>query len=254
MREWKLISWNVNGIRAAHKKGFLDWFAAAQPDLLCLQETKAQPEQLPPELLAQPGYHCYYDSAERKGYSGVAVWTREEPLSVQHGLGVPDFDAEGRSLLLHFPGWSLLNCYFPNGQQSQERLDFKMAFYEKVLQLAQETPRLVICGDVNTAHRPIDLARPKENETVSGFLPIERDWIDRLLAAGYLDSFRVFHEEGEQYSWWSMRTRARERNAGWRLDYFFVPESMQQNLRAASILQEVQGSDHCPVELILALD
>jgi exodeoxyribonuclease III len=253
----RLLSWNVNGLRAMHKKGFLDWFAREQPDMLCLQETKAAEDQLPFELRTVPGYTAYFDQAERKGYSGVALYTRMQPKEVRHGLGVERFDTEGRMLAVDFGSFVLFNVYFPNGGMSPERLQFKMDFYDAFLDrveaLRKKGKHIVICGDVNTAHNEIDLARPKENSTVTGFLPQERAWIDKLLAAGYIDTFRHFCTEGSRYTWWDMKTRARERNVGWRLDYFFVSESLRGSLQSAAIMPDVMGSDHCPVELIIEL-
>lgn len=255
MATLRLLSWNVNGLRAVHKKGFIDWFAREKPDMLCLQETKASEEQLPFELRSVAGYTAYFDQAERKGYSGVALYTRVQPREVRRGLGIERFDTEGRTLALDFDSFVLFNVYFPNGGMSPERLQFKMDFYDAFLDcveaLQKKGRHIVICGDVNTAHNEIDLARPKENQKVTGFLPQERAWIDRLLAAGYIDTFRLFCAESGQYTWWDMKTRARERNVGWRLDYFFVSESLRSSVQSATILPDVMGSDHCPVELIL---
>ncbi len=253
----RMFSWNVNGLRAAHKKGFLEWFMQEKPDILCLQETKASEEQLPFELRTVPGYSAYFDSAERKGYSGVALYSRMKPQEIRRGLGVERFDTEGRTLAVDFGSFVLFNVYFPNGGMSPERLQFKMDFYDAFLDcieaLRKKGRHIVICGDVNTAHNEIDLARPKENQKVTGFLPEERAWIDRLLAAGYIDTFRLFCTEAGQYTWWDMKTRARERNVGWRLDYFFVSESLRGSVQSAAIMPEVPGSDHCPVELILKI-
>ena len=253
----KILSWNVNGIRAIHKKGFLEWLGAASPDILCLQETKALPEQLPKELLNPPGYFSYWNYAQKKGYSGVAVLTRQEPLSIRNGMGIPEFDDEGRFLQLDFEDFTLFNVYFPNVKQGPERLQFKMAFYDSFLEYAESlrktTPRLMFLGDVNTAHNEIDLARPKENSTISGFLPIEREWIDKAVSIGYVDTFRHFHETDVQYSWWDMKSRARERNVGWRIDYVFVTTAMLDAVKGAFILGDVMGSDHCPVGVDLVM-
>lgn len=252
-----MLSWNVNGLRAVHKKGFLEWFMQERPNILCLQETKAAEEQLPFELRSVPGYTAYFDSAERKGYSGVALYTRLKPQEIRRGLGLDRFDSEGRTLAVDFGDFVLFNVYFPNGGMSPERLQFKMDFYDAFLDcieaLRKKGRHIVICGDVNTAHNEIDLARPKENQKVTGFLPEERAWIDSLLAAGYIDTFRLFCPEAGRYTWWDMKTRARERNVGWRLDYFFVSESLRGSVRSAAIMPEVTGSDHCPVELILKI-
>lgn len=252
---YNIISWNVNGLRASMRNGFLELLLAQKFDIICVQETKVSPDKLPREIKNIPAYHNYFFSAERKGYSGVGIFSKEKPLYVEKGMGRKEFDMEGRFLRVDYKDFILMNIYFPNGKASQERLNYKMAFYATFLDYAnalkEEGKKLVICGDVNTAHKEIDLARPKENESISGFLPEERAWIGKFLAAGYLDTFRMFNQEGGNYSWWSVRTRARERNVGWRLDYFFVSRNMEQNVKAASILSEVMGSDHCPVGLEL---
>ena len=248
----RLVSWNVNGVRAALKKGAMESLRILKPDILCLQELKAKPEQIPADLLTWEGYTSYVFSAERPGYSGVAVFSRHPALSSRYGLGIARYDAEGRSILLDFPQFKLFNCYYPNGGQSPERLQFKMDYYEDMLQWAtSEEKPLIICGDVNTAHKEIDLARPKENEKNTGFLPMERAWIDKLLKTGFVDTFRMYHEGGGHYSWWDMKTRARERNVGWRIDYFFVSEALKPYVSDAYILPEIHGSDHCPVVLEL---
>ena len=252
---YNLISWNVNGLRAAMKKGFLDLLLEQKFDVICIQETKASLDKLPREAKNIPGYYNYFVSAERSGYSGVGTFLKEKPLKVETGMGIEEFDREGRFLRIDYEDFTLMNIYFPNGKASRERLEYKMGFYDAFLDYANalkaEGKKLVICGDVNTAHREIDLARPRENETISGFLPEERAWMDKFLAAGYLDTFRMFNSEGGNYSWWSMRTRARERNVGWRLDYFFVSENLREYVKAAPIYPEIMGSDHCPVGLEL---
>lgn len=250
----KLISWNVNGFRAAIKKGFFDWFHQVKPDIIGLQETKISADQLTDEM-SREGYHAYWSHAQKKGYSGVAIYTKEKPITITEGLGIPEFDNEGRTLIAEYPEFTLYNIYYPNGQRDDERLRYKLAYYDAFLEhtekLRKSGKRLVICGDVNTAHKPIDLARPKENEKVSGFLPIERAWLDKFLSHGYLDTFREFNQEPGEYSWWNMRSFARERNVGWRIDYFFVSEDLRPHLQDASIEQAVMGSDHCPVTLTL---
>jgi exodeoxyribonuclease-3 len=255
MSEVKLLCWNVNGIRAVMKRGFLDWLAHEAPDVLCLQETKATPADLSEELLKPPGYHTYWNYPEKKGYAGVATFSREEPLKVQNGFGVPEFDKEGRVIISEHPGFTLFNIYFPNGKQSAERLKFKLDFYDAFLDyiepLRKEGRKLIICGDINTAHQEIDLARPKENAKISGFLPVERAWLDKLAARGYIDTFRHFNKEPGQYTWWDIKSRARERNVGWRIDYFFVTENLRSQLVKAEIMPEVTGSDHCPIVLIV---
>ena len=252
----RLLSWNVNGLRSIHRHGnFLDWFRADSPDILCLQETKSLVEQLPPELRRVEGYHAYFASAERKGYSGVAIYTKEEPVDVIAGLGVPEFDVEGRVLIAEYPSFVLMNIYYPNGKMSAERLAYKMRFYDAFLEFADGLSaagqRVVVCGDVNTAHREIDIARPKENAKISGFRPEERAWIDKFLAHGYVDTFRMFDDRAEQYSYWDVKSRARERNVGWRIDYFFVNRDFQDSVKGAWIMPEAPGSDHCPVGIEL---
>jgi len=255
MKEVKLLCWNINGIRAVMKRGFLNWLARESPDVLCLQETKATPDDLPEELLKPAGYSAHWNYPEKKGYAGVATFSREKPLNVQNGFGVPEFDKEGRVIISDHPGFTLFNVYFPNGKKDATRLKFKMDFYDAFLDyiepLRRKGARLIICGDVNTAHREIDLARPKENSKISGFLPQERAWLDKLVELGYVDTFRHFNKEPGQYSWWDLKTRARERNVGWRIDYFFVTQNMVGQLVRAAILPEVTGSDHCPVSLVL---
>jgi len=252
IKELRLLSWNVNGIRAAYKKGFVNWFVKENPDILCLQETKAHPEQLTDDLLNVNGYKSYFSSSiVKKGYSGVAIYTKQEPAKVEHGFGIPKFDDEGRIIVAEYKSFMLINIYYPNGKMSPERLQYKMDFYDAFLEYADKLVKkgknLVICGDVNTAHKEIDLARPKENEKVSGFLPIEREWMDKFFSHGYVDTFRMFNDQPEQYTWWDQQSRARERNVGWRIDYFFVSENFQKNVKNAFILPDVMGSDHCPV-------
>ncbi len=248
-----MISWNVNGIRAVSKKGFLEWFAQEQPDILCVQETKAHPEQLSADLLHPEGYESYWSSAEKKGYSGVAVYTRQKPKNVQEGLGVKEFDSEGRVLFLDYGKFCLFNIYFPNGGSGNKRVPFKMAFYEAFLQrvetLRQKGKKVIVCGDVNTAHEEIDLARPKQNEKNTGFLPEERAWVTKFLDKGYIDTFRHFCKEPGHYSWWDYKTRARERDIGWRIDYFFITPNLAPKLKKAYMMKDVTGSDHCPVAI-----
>lgn len=246
------MCWNVNGIRAAHKKGLLDWIRADSPDILCLQETKASCDQLPRELREIPGYEAYYTSAqERSGYSGVALYSRVHPDKVDCGIGVERFDNEGRTMIAHYPDFVLCNIYFPNGKASPERLRYKMDYYEEFLRyvndLRSKGRSVVICGDINTAHREIDLARPKENMKRSGFLPEERDWMDRFVDSGFVDTFREQHPEEAKWSWWDMKTRARKRNVGWRIDYFFVSRDLLPRVSSSFIEDQVTGSDHCPV-------
>jgi exodeoxyribonuclease-3 len=247
----RIISWNVNGIRAAHKKGFLEWLDQESPDIMCVQETKASVDQLPDALKETPGYTSYFVSAEKKGYSGVAVFTKAKPEQVTSSFPAESFSKEGRVLAVDYGEFVLLNVYFPNGKSSAERLQYKMDFYDDFLEYADgiknSGKNVVICGDVNTAHKEIDLARPKANEGTSGFLPIERAWIDKLLEHGYVDTLRVFNQEPDQYTYWDMITRARDRNVGWRIDYFFVNEDFVPRLKTGFILADVMGSDHCPI-------
>ena len=254
----RILSWNVNGVRAILKKNFLGWLKKENPDILCLQETKAFPTQLPPELLHPPGYNALWNSALRAGYSGVATLTKQKPVSVKKGFNIAKFDEEGRVLETEFQGFTLFNIYFPNGKMNPERLRYKMDFYEAslayFLKLKKKGKKIVICGDYNTAHKAMDLARPKENEKISGFLPIERQWMDRLAANGFIDTFRVFNQDPGHYSWWDIRTGARERNVGWRIDYHFISENLKPHLKDAFILPEVMGSDHCPVGIELKID
>lgn len=252
----RIISWNVNGIRAAAKKGLLEYIQADAPDILCLQETKAHREQLDEKLTDIEGYTAYFCSGERKGYSGVATYTKPEPLGVRRGLDQDAaFDAEGRILIHEYDEFFLYNIYFPNGRGSAERLDYKMRFYDAFLAHMDQTradtgKHIIVCGDYNTAHKEIDLSRPKENAKTSGFLPQERAWMDKLVQHGYVDTFRQFNPNPQEYSWWDTITRARERNVGWRLDYFFVDEAALPRVKDAFILQQVMGSDHCPVGII----
>ena len=251
----RIFSWNVNGLRAVLRKDFLSWVRKESPDVLCLQEIKAMPSQLPEEVLYLPGYDVQLNPAERPGYSGVATFSKQKPLLVKKGFGVERFDNEGRILQTDYPEFTLINIYFPNGKSGDERLKYKMDFYEEALKyflkLRKQGKKLVICGDVNTAHRPIDLARPQANEKISGFLPMERAWIDRFMDRGFVDSFRVFNQQPDQYTWWDVSTRARERNVGWRIDYHFISEDLRPCLEEAFIMQKVMGSDHCPVGITL---
>jgi len=253
----KLISWNVNGIRAVEKKGFIDWFSREKPDMLCLNETKAEPGQLSPQLLEPPiagkPYVNYWACAKKKGYSGVAIYSRIPPLEV-HPWGIAEFDDEGRVLVAEYEKFSLIAAYFPNSQDGGARLGYKLAFCDAMLKfcnkLAKKGRHFILCGDYNIAHTPIDLARPKENEGNPGFLPEERAWMDKFTAAGHVDTFRHFHpSEGGHYSWWSYRAGSRERNVGWRIDYHSVDAAFLPNVKSSRIRPEVMGSDHCPVEI-----
>jgi len=244
-------------VRAVVKKGFLDWLDSEQPDILCLQETKAHKEQLSNEILKDHGYHTFWHSAEKKGYSSVATFCKEEPLFVQKGLGIEKYDREGRVLLTEHNDFLLYNIYFPNGQKDDIRLQYKLDFYDELLPIINEQVEsgnnVIVTGDWNTAHHPIDLARPQANEKTSGFMPIERERLDTYMAHGWVDTFRYFHEEGDRYTWWSYRTGARDRNVGWRIDYFFVNKEMIELCSDGDILHQVLGSDHCPISLNLDL-
>jgi exodeoxyribonuclease-3 len=247
----KIISWNVNGIRAIYKKGIIGWINNENPDILCIQETKANQDQLPIYLRNLPNYYVSFNSAEKKGYSGVVTYSKIKPMTIKKGFGIEKFDKEGRVIITETKWFYLFNIYFPNGKKNQERLDYKLNFYNKFLNyvdnLKSEGKNIIVCGDFNTAHKPIDLANPKSNENISGFLPVEREWIDTFIEHGFIDTFRFFNKEPNQYTWWSLRTRARERNVGWRLDYFFVNNDFIKTVKSAFILQNVMGSDHCPV-------
>jgi len=247
----KIYSWNVNGLRAVMKKDFLPWITTQMPDVLCLQETKLQSDQLEDNVKNIEGYYSYYSFAEKKGYSGVATYTRVEPEKVLHGIGIEEFDREGRILITFFKEFVVINIYFPNGQRDEERLDYKLRFYDAILDycnaLVLEGQKLVICGDYNTAHTPMDIKNAKANENTSGFLKIEREWLDKLIENGYTDTFRYMEPETIKYSWWSYMFKARERNTGWRIDYHFVSNNLLKAVKSVDILNEVFGSDHCPV-------
>lgn len=283
----RISSWNVNGIRASVKKdqGIMSYLEGCAPDVCGLQELKASPAQIPEALLGMPGYSSFFHSGELKGYSGVGILTKKEPLEVDNCLGVQEFDREGRFITADFGSFVLANVYFPNGGQWPEpwplglewpegldwqgwmdydgwpswldRLKFKMAFYARfkdwAVELVRSGKHLVVCGDVNTAHKEIDLARPKENERTTGFLPGEREWITGFLGCGFVDTLREFDKGGGRYSWWDFKTRARERNVGWRLDYFFVDAPFMEKVRRAYIESDVYGSDHCPVGIEVEL-
>lgn len=246
----KLISWNVNGIRACLQKGFEDAFHTLNADFFCLQETKAQPLQVELDL---PGYRQYWYSAEKKGYSGTAIFTRHEPLAVTYGVGVEELDHEGRLITLEYPNCFIATCYTPNAQDGLKRLDHRMAwddaFRAYLVSLDRQKP-VIVCGDLNVAHQEIDLKNPKTNRKNAGFTDEERACFSRMLESGFVDTFRYFYPDKEGiYSWWSYRFKAREKNAGWRIDYFIVSPSLKDRLQDASIHTEIMGSDHCPVEL-----
>ncbi len=251
----KLYSWNVNGFRAVIKKGFWDWFRQADAHAVCLQEIKASPDQLPTKDRHITDYEQLWNPASlKKGYSGVAVFYKTYPKEIEYELPEPRFQGEGRLIQMEFEQFYLFNVYFPNGQMSQERLQFKLDFYDSFLSRAQELRQrkpIVVCGDFNTAHKEIDLKNPKANEDRSGFLPIEREWLDKFIAHGYIDTFRMFNDQPGNYTWWTYRFNARARNAGWRIDYFFVSEELREMVKSSWIESEVMGSDHCPIGLEL---
>jgi len=254
-KNFRILCWNVNGIRAAWKKGFPEWFAKELPDILCIQETKAQPQQLDAEIINFKDYKSYFFSAEKKGYSGVAVWTKHEPLRVAAGFNNPDFDSEGRVIELEFDNFILFNVYFPNGGRGPERVKYKLDFYDSLFKRTQELraqkKNIIVCGDYNTAHKEIDLARPKENVRTSGFLAEERAWIDKIISMDYIDIFREYNQSPNQYTYWDQITRARERNVGWRIDYYMVSKEARKLVTNATIHPDVMGSDHCPIGLEL---
>lgn len=259
MRPMKLVSWNVNGIRAVYRNGFMKWFDAVQPDILALQEIRATEAQVPEEIRALGGYHKYWYPAERKGYSGVGLISKYEPLDIRYGLGIEEFDTEGRVMIAEFDDFVLFNAYFPSGTRGLTRVNYKMAFNEAFLEECErcrkQGSRIIFCGDVNIAHNEIDLTHAKANETNSGFLPIERAWLDRVVEAGYIDTFRhLYPDMVEQYSWWTVRGNARAKNVGWRIDYFFTTEELVPSIQDATIHTDVMGSDHCPVGLELLFE
>ncbi len=263
----RIVSWNVNGIRAVHKKGFMDYLHSDKPDMLCLQEVRADRDQIDEDKREPEGYSAFYFPHQvKKGYSGVALYTKHKPKSVRNGFGIEKFDVEGRFIEADFEDFILMGVYFPKGYSEKEadgdaaklaRLHYKLEFYSALFSHARELRKqgrkLIICGDYNTAHKDIDLARPKQNRETSGFLDVERAVLDGIVSEGYSDTFRVFHEGGDHYSWWSQRAGAREKNIGWRIDYHFVSNDVLPVLKYAEILPQVTGSDHCPVAIDLTL-
>ena len=248
----KLISWNVNGLRACVQKGFLDFFQEADADIFCIQESKLQEGQISLDL---PGYYQYWNYAQKKGYSGTAIFTRQEPLTVTYGIGIPEHDTEGRVITLEFPEFYMVTCYTPNSQNELARLPYRMqwedAFRGYLLSLDEKKP-VILCGDLNVAHQEIDLKNPKTNRQNAGFTDEERSKMTELLESGFTDTFRYFYPDQENiYSWWSYRFKAREKNAGWRIDYFITSKRLDEKLTDAKIHTDIFGSDHCPVELTL---
>lgn len=247
----RIVTYNVNGIRAAIGKGLLEWLDTINPDVLCIQETKAQPEQIPVEQFEKMGYHTYIHSAEKRGYSGVAIFSREAPRYVEYGTETSFLDQEGRILRADFQDYSVMSVYVPSGSSGQERQDFKMKwlalFRNYIKQLLQEHPKLILSGDVNICHKPIDIHDPVRNANSSGFLPEERNWLSSFLDLGFIDAFRYYNPAPHQYTWWSFRANARARNLGWRIDYHLVTKSMAEKIDRVVILPQAKHSDHCPV-------
>lgn len=250
----KIVSWNVNGIRASHKKGALDTLFSLGADILCIQETKANKDQLGEDITSPEGYTSYFDSSKvRKGYSGVAMYTKVKPEKVLYGLGKDEYDEEGRCLTLCFKDLAVVTAYFPNGGRDEAHFQFKLRYYDMFLQHVQKLEKkygsVIFCGDLNVAHSEIDLARPKENSNQIGFLPVERAWVDRVEEAGFVDTFRTLHKEDVKYSWWDQKTSSRDRNVGWRIDYFFVTKNLTKKVSTADIMTDMMGSDHAPCVL-----
>ena len=253
MKNLTYISWNVNGLRACIKKGFLDAFEKLNADCFCLQETKLQPDQIDLDL---PGYHQYWNSAVKKGYSGTAIFTKTEPIQVSYGMGIEEHDQEGRIITAEFDTHYLVTCYTPNSKRALERLDYRMIWeddFRNYLKKLEERKPIVLCGDLNVAHKEIDLANPASNRKNAGFTDEERNKMTTLLQAGFTDTFRyLYPDKTEAYSWWSYFAKSRERNIGWRIDYFLVSQSLNSRIKEARIHPEIEGSDHCPVELVLS--
>lgn len=249
----KIISWNVNGVRAAQKKGLMDYIAGSNADIVCIQESKAQLDQLSKDITHPENYRSWWHSAERKGYSGTAFWAKKEPDNVEQ-LGIEEFDTEGRMQIIHYADLVILNGYFPNSQAEGARLDYKLRFNQAVKtradMLVSQGKTVIVTGDFNVSHKPIDLARPKENEKNPGYLPEERAWMDSFIDGGWTDTFRMFEEGPNHYTWWSYRGGARPKNIGWRLDYFCVNDAAKERVHSSKIHADITGSDHCPVGLV----
>lgn len=251
----RITTWNVNGYRAVKRKEAFQWLEEVEPDVLCLQEIKVKPEQLDEDERGLTGYDSIWNPAERPGYSGTVVFHRKAPMEVVKGLGIDEFDHEGRVIRMRYPDFLLYNIYFPNGGQENQRVPYKLAFYEALLEICnklhQNNEKIIITGDFNTAHNEIDLANPKANEKNTGFLPEERIWIDKFLENGFVDMFRKLYPNEVRYTWWTYRMNARSRNIGWRLDYYLVSEALVPMIKDVIIHDEIMGSDHCPVSLIV---
>ncbi len=247
----KIISYNVNGIRAAMTKGFMDWLKTVNPDIVCIQETKAQPDQIPVFEFQEAGYHTYAFSAQKKGYSSVAILSKIEPDNVIYGMGIEKYDNEGRFLRADFGDISVVSVYHPSGSSGDERQAFKMVWYEDftnyIEELKKSRPNLILCGDYNVCHKAIDIHDPVRNATSSGFLPEERAWMESFLQTGFIDSFRYFNNQPKNYTWWSYRANARSKNLGWRIDYQLITKSLEKQLKRAVILPDAMHSDHCPI-------
>lgn len=252
----KIITYNVNGLRAAVTKGLINWIQEEQPDVVCIQETKLQPDQFPAEVFTEAGYKAYLFSAQKKGYSGVAILTKREPDHIEYGMGIEKYDNEGRFIRADYGDLSIVSVYHPSGTSGDERQDFKMEWLEDfqryVEELRKSRPNLILCGDYNICHEPIDIHDPKGNAKNSGFLPEEREWMSRFLDAGYIDTFRYLHPDKQQYTWWSYRFNSRAKNKGWRIDYCMVTEQMKPMIKEAYIINEAIHSDHCPAVLEIA--
>ncbi|MEI6042109.1 MAG: exodeoxyribonuclease III [bacterium] len=259
-KQLSIISWNVNGLRAIHRKGSFELIMQQNTDFMCMQETKVHVDQLDEKILNPKGYVSYFDHSKlKKGYSGIAIYMKDiltTPNKIEYGFGIPKMDQEGRMICLIFDKWALINCYFPNGGGAPERFQYKLDFYKEFLKYCKKLTNkglsVVFCGDVNVAHEEIDLARPKQNKKSIGFLPEERIWIDKFIEAGYVDVFRELHPHKiDAYTWWDMKTFARERNVGWRIDYFFVSKKIMNQIKSCTIEDDFTGSDHCPVKLVV---
>ncbi len=249
----KIVSYNVNGIRSAMSKGLVDWLTATNPDILCLQEIKADPSQIDLSLFENKGYYHYWYPAQKKGYSGVAIFTKQKPTHVEYGCGISEYDSEGRILRVDFGDISVMSVYHPSGSSGEERQAFKFKWmddFQKYIDgLKKNHPNLILCGDVNICHQPIDIHNPKSNANSSGFLPEEREWLDKFIKSGFIDSFRHFNKEPHNYSWWSFRANARTKNLGWRIDYNLVSKPLESKMKRSFLLPEAKHSDHCPVVL-----